>query len=1227
MIKKPVSLRNVSALFNKWLSLIVIVMIVSTLSWSSTWAFSAVHQPARISVGPNTIQSNNWSLNASLSSDGRFVAFDSDASNLVANDTNGIGDVFVYDRQSNIIERISVDSNGVEGDSASSSASISPDGRYVTFFSMASNLVSWDTNGVWDIFVHDRQTDSTTRVSIDSNGNEGNGVSSLPSIASGGRYVAYHSTATNLVANDTNAKIDVFMHDRVTGTTTRVSIDSNGVEGNNVSWKSSISPDGNFIAYLSNASNLVSWDTNGVWDVFLYDRINATTTRISVDNSGAQATGWWPTISNPAWRPSLSDDGRYIAFWSHLNTLVPWDTNSSQDIFVRDTIAQTTTRVSVDSNGTQWNGFSDQLSLSPDGRYVAFRSYATDLVTGDTNGRQDIFVHDRQNGTTTRASVDSNGIQADRVWDIPSISSGGQYVAFSSLAYNLVASDTNNTTDIFIRDTQANNTTRTSLGNIITEANNASQRTAISEDGRYVAFVSDASNLVTGDTNGYYDFFVHDRQSNITTRISVDDNGNQGSDPFWLWFTFNNIYSPSMSDDGRYIVFASDADNLVSGDNNGDIDIFLHDSILHTTTMASVSSSGTWANGTSLAPFISHNGRYITFASYGNNLVTGDTNGRADIFVHDRQSGTTTRASVNDANIQWNADSLSAVISDNGRYVALWSFADNLITGDNNGTTGSACPDVFVRDTQTSMTTIVSKDNNGTIGNSCSYDPSISADGRYIAFASYADNLVANDNNGYNSDVFVHDMTTQTTIRASVDSMGTEANSNSYKPSISSDGRYVAFTSDASNIDMMATLWLSMTWSIPQAYIYDMTTKTTNLVSAKDIWVYPNAWWQDLSISADGQTIAWSTDASDIITNDTNSVSDIYVTSSYIDVPSPAIYATAVSLTGWSNTWTITINGTGLASESLSIIMRQYNTLGTLLRSDIYTSTIDTNGEWSVPIGINVISGSIDIIASLYDATSDSSTARKVSHASLSTLSLTIIPAPQTPSTPTTNVTTVASSYGWGGGWGWLTADICPNGDNSWSLYDGTCGIAISMIPTVHPVTTVETTKNTITTKTVKSIIKKCYYSDGKIPTRKIIYSDVIKSPYKNDIMKLFTTCTIQWGNQTIYDTKKLVTRGELLKIALRSERVLPKSFNQNAPEYKWKVRWEPYMNAAYKDKKIQSIVAKRSYDSVDKTASKNDISMLLWAINPTKYNTINLSGKWWLSRWELAHIVAAHLD
>ena len=138
--------------------------------------------------------------------------------------------------------------------------------------------------------------------------------------------------------------------------------------------------------------------------------------------------------------------------------------------------------------------------------------------------------------------------------------------------------------------------------------------------------------------------------------------------------------------------------------------------------------------------------------------------------------------------------------------MALWSFADNLITGDTNGTTGSACPDVFVRDTQTSTTTIVNKDNNGTIGNSCSYDPSISADGRYIAFASYADNLVTNDNNGYSSDIFVHDMTIQTTIRASVDSMGTEANSNSYKPSISSDGRYVAFTSDASNIDMMATL-------------------------------------------------------------------------------------------------------------------------------------------------------------------------------------------------------------------------------------------------------------------------------------------------------------------------------------------------------------------------------------------------------------------------------------
>jgi len=266
-----------------------------------------------------------------------------------------------------------------------------------------------------DIFLYDTQTTTTTRVSVDSNGVEGDGPSSLPSISANGRYIAYHSAATNLVTSDTNLSIDLFLYDTQTATTTRVSVDGNGVEGNNISWKSSISRDGNFIAYLSNASNLISGDTNGAGDVFLYNRQTNTTTRVSVTSSGTQATGPSPSVFSPGRRPSLSSDGQYIAFGSHLTTIVAGDNNGSQDIFVHNTQTATTTRVSVDSNGIEGVAPSDQPVISADGRYIAFRSAATNLVVNDTNAWQDIFLYDTQTATTTRVSVDSNGVEGDRV--------------------------------------------------------------------------------------------------------------------------------------------------------------------------------------------------------------------------------------------------------------------------------------------------------------------------------------------------------------------------------------------------------------------------------------------------------------------------------------------------------------------------------------------------------------------------------------------------------------------------------------------------------------------------------------------------------------------------------------------------------------------------------------------------------------------------------------------
>ncbi len=400
-------------------------------------------ETVRVSVNSSGVQGNDNSSIPSISADGRYIAFESFATDLVLGDTNATYDVFVHDVQTGMTTRVSVDSSGVQGDSYSYNASISADGRYIAFGSSATNLVAGDTNGMIDIFVHDMQTGMTTRVSVDSNGVQGNNDSHFSSISADGRYIAFMSYATNLAAGDTNGMEDVFVHDVQTGMTTRVSVDSNGAQGNSSSYESSISADGRYIAFASYATNLVAGDTNGVWDVFVHDMQTGMTTRVSVDSNGAQGD----SSSND---PSISADGRYIAFFSNATNLVTDDTNGWYDIFMHDMQTGMTTRVSVDSSGVQGNHDSAVASISADGRYIAFRSQATNLVPGDTNGVDDIFVHDVQTGITSRISVDLDGAQADSASSSPSLSSDGRYIAFESLATNLVSEDSNMAADVFV---------------------------------------------------------------------------------------------------------------------------------------------------------------------------------------------------------------------------------------------------------------------------------------------------------------------------------------------------------------------------------------------------------------------------------------------------------------------------------------------------------------------------------------------------------------------------------------------------------------------------------------------------------------------------------------------------------------------------------------------------------------------------------------------------------
>jgi Tol biopolymer transport system component len=383
------------------------------------------------------------------------------------------------------------------------------------------------------------------------------------------------------------------------------------------------------------------------------------------------------------------------------------------------------TRASVDSAGGDPNDNSSEVSVSGDGRYVAFASDATDLVPGDGNAARDVFRRDLRVGTTMRVSADLDGGDPNSTSFRSSISADGRLVAFTSSATDLVIGDGTGfpSTDVFVRDVDAGTTTRASVDTAGDDPDNSSFDPAISADGRFVTFTSDASDLVPGDGNSARDVFVRDIQGGTTTRVSVDTAGGDSNN--------DSFTEPSISADGQQVAFASLATDLVAG---GETGVFVRDLSAGITTLVSADSC---------CPSISGNGGHVAF-------------GFGDLFVQNLRTGRTTRVSVDTEGGDPDGPSFSPSISADGRYVAFESFAGDLVLNDEND-----APDVFVRDLQTNTTTRSSVDFLGREVVGISTEPAISADGRYVAFASSATTLVGNDGN-FAFDVFLRAAVTPT---------------------------------------------------------------------------------------------------------------------------------------------------------------------------------------------------------------------------------------------------------------------------------------------------------------------------------------------------------------------------------------------------------------------------------------------------------------------------------
>ncbi|MEW6776479.1 MAG: Ig-like domain-containing protein [Bdellovibrionota bacterium] len=781
---------------------------------------------------------------SSISRDGNWIAFESAGGGLVLDDNNGAIDIFVKNISTGSLIRASTDSFGNEGSGNSRDAIISANGRYVVFYSFATNLVSGDTNGVADVFWKDLENGTTLRISTDSNGAQAMGCplpvsipcSNAGGISADGRYVVFSSSASNLVAGDFDGALDGFLKDMQTGETKLIVQNTSA----------GLSQDGLYAIFTTSMA-LIAGDTNGQNDAYLKNLQDGSVVRVSTDSAGGQANG--ASSFN-----SISLDSRYVAFSSVATNLVPADTNGTWDVFVKDLFSGVTIRASTTASGSQVVGDSRRASISGDGRYVAFLSSASTLVVGDTNLVDDVFWKDLQSGVIQRVNVSTSGVEADYDAISMNVSNDGQRVAFSTYASNLVPIDATANIDVFLRDITAGTT-------VLQNTNSAGERPtggqnlslSASADGRLIVFSSQMIDLIANDDNRNNDVFLKNLDTGITTLISSSAAGILGN---------SSSEEPSISSDGRYVAFVSYANNLVAGPMNVWRDIFVKNLNDGSIVLASASSAGTPGNSTSINPSLSSDGGYVAFSSAASNLVASDIS-TYDVFKKNLATGAIEKVSVSTSGIGGNADSFMPSISSTGRYVVFYSSATNLVSSDTN-----AIRDLFIRDTMLASTMRVNTSSTGTQSNGLT-NAGYSRDGRYVFFSSIASNLVTGDTNG-KYDIFRKDMQTNAIVRLSTTATGGQIFADSLGGCTTLDGRYMSFMSDASN------LVSGDTNNAADGFVKDLQTGAIMRISINASGVQGNN-GSSACIAENGQYVIYSSNASNLVVGDAGTNLDFFV--------------------------------------------------------------------------------------------------------------------------------------------------------------------------------------------------------------------------------------------------------------------------------------------------------------------------------------------------------------
>jgi hypothetical protein len=914
---------------------IIWVILASLMAWASISLAGSV-PPQLLTPRDASVVApaggNGDSCGAVVSPDGRFVVFSSGANNLVPeNDRQFYMNVYLRDRASNTTTLASVSVNGTSGGNGDSLyAQVSTNGRYVLFESRTGNLVPGFTNWMGDIYVRDLQLGTTAVASVATNGGQANGRSFDSVMTPDGHYVAFASFATNLVPGDSHLFADVFVRDMVAGTTTLVSVGAAGLAGNTTMATPQITPDGNYVAFYSSATGMVAGaSANG--EVYVRDLTGGTTTWASVDASAIMQSAFSGSVSNiNSYCPRMSEDGELVLFKSSATNFIGTNGTSVTAILVYDQVLDFTTLITTNAIGSlpdDENRYGPEVTAT--GRFIAYASQ--EPPGGGTNSS--VYVWDSLADTNILVSTDGSGVPTNTISDTPVLSRNGRYVVFRSNATTLVTNAVSAGFHFYLRDLQTHMTQLVDADtNGVGSTDVGGAFPSVSANGRVVVFNSPDGQLVTGDFNNALDVFARDTMAGTTELDSLRDPGlvPQTGD------AMARMWPYSMSGNGRWAVFESFADDLVPNDTNGKCDVFLRDLWTGQTSLVSAGMGGTPAlGGNSDSAVISANGRYVAFASGATNL-TADWVTNINIFRRDLQTGTTILISANSSSIGGMTNYSDPVISADGRYIAYlaarpsfktyWrdvnSNAPVLLGALPNSASTFLLPSMSadgryvaymtntqmrISDTQlgtdiytnlmftTAASAAISPDGGRvlyqTTANSTWYPNSVladqvatgsnlftlnnttpiqssgqwSGDGRYVVLAG-----VTNTSDTV-SKVYLCDLTTSqiTLVSCNVTNAG-PANAASDMPSISADGRFITFRSSATDIVAGDTN------PVPKVYLFDRVAGTNAILCAAQTGSTPFPWISAPVISAGAENVAFLSVGPDLATNDINRVADAF---------------------------------------------------------------------------------------------------------------------------------------------------------------------------------------------------------------------------------------------------------------------------------------------------------------------------------------------------------------